>query len=326
MVRPARSNSFAPRIASAADEKATPKKWLFELFEYQVLIHNKFTDALLRRWDAFCSAVGSSQNILRRVTTGPKRKLLIISISNYVGPWMPLNGPKTDWKIWAMLGIMSGMDVEVLSDSLPTSDPSRNPTREIIERFARAHVKGNREGDEHVVVYSGHGYRQGLVLADGSYISQQELHDWFVRPLSTGALLWGLFDCCESSNPFGLGHKAVTYEGEGIPCEPLKTRSRGEVKGTVISIGSAAGNSSDINLNDPDVSTPANQPTVAGALAWAAYRFFYALRKEDKPYVAAFVRCLASKAGQEGQVTMSAIIRDPILPMLRPPPQNISSI
>ncbi|KAG9050041.1 hypothetical protein FS837_008021, partial [Tulasnella sp. UAMH 9824] len=251
-----------------------------------------------------------------------------ISVSEYTDGWQALHGPKTDWKFWAMLGTMSGWNVEVLADSLPTADPARYPNRDNIRRFARDHLKGNRKGDQFIVVYSGHGDKQGLVLADGDRISPQELRDWFVNPLVLGALLWAFFDCCESSNLLGLQHKVVLDENQGIQYQgPLsEEKSNG---GTIISIGSAAGPSGEMDLNDPRVPNPNSEPLHCGPLAWAAYIFFHSVCKTGVPHLAAFLpvlkSVLAPGEGQEAQITTSAVLRDPVLPLLRAPPSTTTS-
>ncbi|KAG8934560.1 hypothetical protein FRC01_001973 [Tulasnella sp. 417] len=269
---------------------------------------------------------------------------MAISVSGYTNEWRALHGPKTDWKFWAMLGTMSGWNVEVLADSLPTADPARYPKRENIRRFARDHLKGNSKGDQFIVVYSGHCDKQGLVLADGSRISPQELRDWFVKPLALGGLLWTFFDCCESSNLLGtfLWHKSVelAFNGrtglrhkvrldgsEGIQYDGLQTEGKsknGPIKGTIISIGSAAGESGEMDLNDPRVPNGDSEPLHCGPLAWAAYVFFHSVCKEGVPHLAAFLPVLKSVLrpgnGQEAQITTSAILRNPVLPLLRAPP------
>lgn len=195
------SSRITYRTPFSTDHKAI--QWLFRVLTCQILIRNCFTAVLLKHWNRFSERARAIQNIRKHEAGGPRKRMLIISISRYTNGWRVLYGPKTDWKFWAMLGTMSGWNVEVLADSLPTEDPARQPKRDNIRRFARDHLRGNGKGDQFIVVYAGHCDNQGLVLADGSRISPQELRDWFVKPLALGSFLWAFFDCCESSNLLG---------------------------------------------------------------------------------------------------------------------------
>lgn len=230
-----------------------------------------------------------------------------------------------------MLGTMSGWNVELVTDSLPNTDPTRYPTKENIRRFAQAHLKENRKGDQFIVVYSGHGDDQGLVLADGTHIAPQELRDWFVKPLVSGSLLWAFFDCCASSNLLGLRHKVLCNENQGIQYQSQKGQTENrDARGTVISIGSSASRSGEMDLNDPTVVPSLNsEPLQCGPLAWAAYYFFHFVCKEGEPLLAKFLpllkNVLASGEGQEAQITASTILQDPVLPFLGPLPSTATS-
>lgn len=307
-------------------------RWLFCILTGQVLIRNCFTAVLLKHWNRLSERARAIRNIRKHESGGPRKRMLVVSVSEYTDGWQALHGPKTDWKFWAMLGTMSGWNVEVLADSLPTADPARYPNRENIRRFAGDHLKGNRKGDQFIVVYSGHGDKQGLVLADGNRISPQELRDWFVNPLAFGALLWTFFDCCDSSNLLGLQNMVTLDGSENIQYQNLKSKESGNrrrIRGTVISIGSAAGPSGEMNLDDPRVPNENAEPLHCGPLAWAAYMFFHSKCKEGVPRLAAFLpvlkSVLAPGAGQEAQITTSAIIQDPVLPLLRAPPLATTS-
>lgn len=127
------------------------------------------------------------------------------------------------------------------------------------------------------------------MLADGSHISPQELRAWFVKPLASGSRLWTFFDCSESSNLLGLRYKMVYNRSQDTidyrPAQSYAGYTDENIRGTVISIGSAAGDCGEIVLFDGDEST---QPMVCGALAWGAYCFFYASCGEGEPLLAKF--------------------------------------
>ncbi|KIO29096.1 hypothetical protein M407DRAFT_21839 [Tulasnella calospora MUT 4182] len=323
------SNHITYRTPFSTDHKAI--QWLFRVLTCQILIRNCFTAVLLKQWNRFSERARAIQNIRKHEAGGPRKRMLIISISRYTNGWRTLYGPKTDWKFWAMLGTMSGWNVEVLADSLPTEDSARQPQRDNIRRFARDHLRGNGKGDQFIVVYAGHCDNQGLVLADGSRISPQELRDWFVKPLALGSFLWAFFDCCESSNLLGLRHKVRCGESQTIQYQSNnEAESKNtDTQGTVVSIGSAAGASGEMDLNDPRVPNPNSEPLHCGPLAWAAYLFFHSVCKQGEPLLANFLpllkQVLAPGEGQEPQVTTSAILQDPVLPLLGSPSSTATS-
>ncbi|KAG8945458.1 hypothetical protein FRC04_000743 [Tulasnella sp. 424] len=227
---------------------------------------------------------------------------------------------QTDWKLWTMVGMMAGWNVEVLADSLLIRDDTRQPTRENIRNFAQELLKANKEGDQFIVVFSGHGDKERLVLADGSHISPQELRAWFVKPLTSGTRLWTFFDCCDSSNPLGLRHKIVHDGKQGTRCQPAPGYvGRSDIQGTVISIGSAAGNSGEMNLEELH----------CGPLAWGTYYFFCTTGKKGEPLLAGFFpvmgATLKERPDQEVQVTISSTAQEPLLPLLRALPLTATS-
>lgn len=320
MPRSARSNSIVrDRLPFSEDYRGV--QWLLALLAYQSLVCNAYTKALCRKWGAFCDA---PQNIPIQQPTGPKKRILLVNISAYTNGWPVIHGSVTDWKIWAMLSLMSGWTVDIVADSLPNADPTRYPTKENIRRYIQALLKDNKAGDQFVIVYSGHGDTQGLVLANGSHISPQELRAWLVQPLKSGSTLWTFFDCCESSNFLGLPHKISFDQNQSIRYQPSSANGGNQdIHGTVISIGSAAGPSGEMDLNDPAVPTPGL--VHCGPLAWAAYRFFCSECKEGEPLLAKFWPSLKSvltpRPGQEAQMTASSIFsKPPVLPLLRPLP------
>ncbi|KIO23439.1 hypothetical protein M407DRAFT_27130 [Tulasnella calospora MUT 4182] len=322
MTRDTRSNSIIPRLPFSDDSRAV--QWLISLLHYQALILNCYTRALWKKWNVFCEAANAFQNMTIREASHSKKRILVISISSYTNGWPVIQGSGTDWKIWGMLGMSWNFDV--VADTLPNADPNRYPTRENIRRYIQALLKENKEGDQFVIVYSGHGDTQGLVLADGSHISPQELRTWLVQPLKSGSTLWTFFDCCESSNFLGLPHIISYDDNQGIRYQPSYARSgRQDGWGTVISIGSAAGPSGEMNLNDPAVPTP-GLLVHCGPLAWTAYRFFCSELKDGEPPLLAkfwpsLKAVLTPRPGQEAQFTTSSILSKPlVLPMLRPLP------
>ncbi|KIO29094.1 hypothetical protein M407DRAFT_228739 [Tulasnella calospora MUT 4182] len=304
---------------------------LLTLLASQGLVRNRYTATLWKKWKAFCEGPRAIPNIPIQKANGNKQKILVISVSAYSNRWQPLHGPRNDWRFWAMLSMMSGWNVDVVADSLPNADPSRQPTKDNIRRFIQALLKGSNAGDEFAIVYSGHGDSQGLVLADGNHISPQELRTWLVQPLNTGSTLWTFFDCCESSNILGLPQKIMCDEKRDIRYQPVRSsagRGDADVRGTVISIGSAAGPSGEMDLTDSAVPTP-GQLVYCGPLAWAAYRFFCLELKEGEPLLAKFwsslMGVLEPSQGQQAQITVSSILRKPVVPMLRPPPPTAFS-
>ncbi|KAG8934563.1 Ca(2+)-dependent cysteine protease [Tulasnella sp. 417] len=267
-----------------------------------------------------------------REENAPKRKMLVISLSAYTHDrWPELHGPPNDWKIWAMLGMMSGWSVEVVADSLPIADAIREPTKDNIRRFIRALLKDNKAGDQLILVFSGHGGTEGLVLADGSFISHQELRTWLVQPLNSGSTLWTFFDCCDSRNILGLPHEVLCDKNQPLRYQPEESyigREDPGVRGTVISIGSAAGPSGEMDLSDPEVPTP-GQSANCGPLAWTAYKFFCSEMKGREPLLANFWSSLMGVLGhnlehklQVPQITTSSMLHHPVLPMLQPLPAN----
>ncbi|KAG8934562.1 Ca(2+)-dependent cysteine protease [Tulasnella sp. 417] len=293
---------------------------LFDLLPYGGLVQNRYTKVLSKKWDAFWETTRPRLNTPPREANVTRKRILVLSLSAYSHPrWPALQGPKSDWKFWVMLGMMSGWNVDVVADSLPAADSSRAPTKENIRRFIQALLKDNKAGDQFVLVYSGHGDTQGLVLADGSYVSHQELRTWLVKPLNSGSTLWTFFDCCESSNILGLPHKVSCDGNQSIRCQPAPGYvGRGDtgVRGTVISTGSAAGPSGEMDLTD------SNQAAQCGPLAFAAYTFFCSVLKGGEPLLAKFwpslTGLLKRSPGQEPQITASSILQNPLLPMLRP--------
>ncbi|KAG8948792.1 hypothetical protein FRC04_009255 [Tulasnella sp. 424] len=319
MARLARSSSIISRSPFSTEERAI--QWLLKVLAYPDMIENCYTRTLLKKWNAFCQLVNEGQGVPINDSPGSKKRILVISVSAYTQPWKAMQGSQTDWKFWTMLGMMAGWNVEVIADSLPIWDPTRQPTRENILSFAREHLKENKEGDQFVVVFSGHGDNEGLVLADGSHISPQELRAWFVKPLVSGTRLWTFFDCCESSNMLGLRHKVVYDKNQATGYQAAQGYTGGkdgDIRGAVISIGSAAGSSGEMDLEDPDMPT---QPLHCGPLAWGAYYFYSFSCKEGEPLLAGFSplmeTILEPRPGQEVQITTSSNLREPALPMLR---------
>ncbi|KAG8934561.1 hypothetical protein FRC01_001974 [Tulasnella sp. 417] len=326
MPRDTRSGSIIYRLPFSEDSRA--RQWLMNLLTYQGLIHNCYTSVLWKKWNALFGEPRAIQNMPLQKADAPKKRMLVISLSAYTNtPFQTLHGPKNDWKFWTMLSMMSGWNVDIVADSLPTVDSARTPTKDNIRHFIQALMKDNKAGDQFVVVYSGHGDAQGLVLADGSHISPQELRSWLVQPLNSGSTLWTFFDCCESSNLLGLPQKVLCDGGQFIKYQTMRSNSGREdagVRGTVISIGSAAGPSGEMDLTDPAVPTP-GQSAHCGPLAFAAYTFFCSALKGSEPLLAKFWPCLAgllaANPGQEPQITTSSsILQNPVLPMLRPLP------
>ncbi|KAG9041821.1 hypothetical protein FS837_011695 [Tulasnella sp. UAMH 9824] len=327
MSRQARSNSVH-RLPFSEDSRVG----LLDLLNQHGLVQNCYTSVLCKKWKAFHAGASKLQNMPVQEVNGPKKRVLVVSISAYNNrPWSELHGPKNDWKFWAMLSLMAGWNVEIVTDSLPTADPTRYPTKDNIARYIKALLRDNKDGDQFVIVYSGHGDTQGLVLADGSHISHQELRSWVFPPLKSGSTLWTFFDCCESSNILGLPQKILCGGDQPVRYQPARGyagRAEWDALTTLISIGSAAGPSGEMNLTDPKVQTP-DQFAHCGPLAWAAYRFFCSDLKESEPLLARFwsslTGALASSPGQEPQFTVSSTLRNPVLPMLRPLPPNAFS-
>ncbi|KIO29093.1 hypothetical protein M407DRAFT_21837 [Tulasnella calospora MUT 4182] len=331
MSRATRSNSIIHRLPFSEDNRGV--RWLLDLLAYQgsQLFNNRYTSVLWRKWNALFGEAHAIQNVPLPEANAPKKRILVIGVSAYThARWPALHGPTNDWRLWTMLSTMAGWNVDIVADSLPYVDPSRQPTRENIRRFIQALLKDNKAGDQFVIVYSGHGDNQGLVLADGSHISPQDLRTWLVQPLNSGSTLWTFFDCCESSNILGLPQKVLCDQNQPIRYQSVRSSAgRGDVdvRGTVISIGSAAGPSGEMDLTDPGVPTP-GQTAHCGPLAWAAYRFFCSEWKEGEPLLARFwpslTGVLVPSPGQEPQITASSILRNPVLPMLRPLPPTAS--
>ncbi|KAG9041822.1 hypothetical protein FS837_011696 [Tulasnella sp. UAMH 9824] len=295
------------------------------MFTLQSLVRNRYTNGLWGKWDAFCQAASTPQNMISQEATGPKKRILLVTISAYTNGWPVIQGPATDGKIWGMLSLISGWTVDILADTLPYADPTRSPTKKNIRRYIQALLKDNKAGDQFVLVYSGHGDTQGLVLADGSHISPEELRAWLVQPLKSGTTLWTFFDCCESSNFLGLPQKISFDQNQGTRYQPSHAKGGNQdIRGTVISIGSAAGPSGEMDLSDTAVPTQ-GQLVHCGPLAFTAYKFFCSEWKEGEPLLAKFLPSLKSllspRPGQEPQITASSILsKPPVLPVLRPLP------
>ncbi|KAG9074769.1 Ca(2+)-dependent cysteine protease, partial [Ceratobasidium sp. UAMH 11750] len=120
-------------------------------------------------------------------------------------------------------------DIRVLVDA-PDHPSSRPPTRENILEGIKWLVDGCQSGDKRFFYYSGHGtrvedingdekdgYDEGIIPCDWSsgdadIIIDDDLREYLVDSLPTGAYLTALFDCCRSGTILDMDQETSPQE------------------------------------------------------------------------------------------------------------------